>query len=790
LGGTTKVPEMDSIVLADIDLNARVIYFPVRHHSPACAWHVSCLIKELQPDSVLIEGPGNATPLIPLLTNFECRTPVSIFATYIQRRNQDQPARHSAYYPMCDYSPELVAIRAAHEVGAQAKFIDLSFPESIEASSGKADGKVQSMLDERYLTHSRFLQAACQRAGARDPDDLWDHLYEDSYMDLDTTVFMRNVTGYCALSRLDYTQQMLEAEGCLAREAEMAACIAEEKGRVVVVTGGFHTVALPVTEPRHHKNVQVAENDTQIALIRYSFEQLDRLNGYSSGMPSPEFYQRLWENRDVTEMVVELGSSIRKRGGEVSTEDEISALAHAHRLSRMRGHTRPSREDLLDGIRSVFVKGSIDVEGVVILTQARKLLAGNRIGGVPAEAGQPPIVIDFKQTAGRLRIDTNLGTLKETTLDLYRKVSHREISRFFHRLQFLDVPFGSKTRGPDFVTGENLDRVQEVWEYRWSPNTEATLIERSIYGSSLEEASISLLLERFVEAEDAGQGRRSDIAAALLLEACRMGLHRHVPDLLNRTRKLISEDSQFPSLISATESILILHMSREPLEAHSLEGLAEMAEQAFLRACYLIPGLAATVDVDENDIMESLIACSQVPSQLGDKHEHQQLLWDRLFDLVHINGGNAVILGTACGLLFDDAQIQPAELVEYLHGYLISRIEESQQGVSFLRGLLRTARSVLWQVPEVVETVSSVLLDWSEDEFIEQLPNIRLAFADLTPRECNRVANKVSEHLGGLTVNTTQNRNITKSEMLIALEINRRVLESLKQDGLEEFVDG
>jgi hypothetical protein len=311
-----------------------------------------------------------------------------------------------------------------------------------------------------------------------------------------------------------------------------------------------------------------------------------------------------------------------------------------------------------------------------------------------------------------------------------------------------------------------------------------------MYGSSLEEASISLLLERFVEAETAGQGRRSDIAAALLLEACRMGLHRHVPDLLNRTRKLIAEDSQFPSLISATESILILHISREPLEAHSLEGLDEMAEQAYLRACYLIPGLAATADVDENDVIESLIACSQIPSQLGNQPEHSQLLWNQLYDLVHVNGGNAVVLGAACGLLFDDGQMPPAELVEYLHGYLISRIEESQQGVSFLRGLLRTARSVLWQVPEVVETVTGVLSDWSEDEFIEQLPNMRLAFSDLTPRECNRVAHEVSEHLGGVNIDTNRNRDFSEYEMLVALEVNRRVLESLKQDGLEAFVDG
>lgn len=790
MGGTAQVSEMASVVTADIDLGARVVYFPVRHNSPACAWHVTRLIRELRPDAVLIEGPADATPLIPLLTHGELRTPVAIFATYVQKRGQDPPARHSAYYPMCDYSPELAAIRIAHEVGARAEFIDLSFPESIEARSEPVDGKVQSLLDERYLKHSRFLQAACQRAGVRDSDDLWDHLYEDSYAEMDTAVFTRNVLGYCALAREDYTSEMLEAEGCLAREAAMAAHIADEKGRVVVVTGGFHTVALPQTKPTRRKKVQRGENDAQIALIRYSFEQLDRLNGYASGMPSPEFYQRLWESRDATELVVELGNSIRKHGGQVSTEDEISALVQTHRLARMRGHIGPSREDLLDGIRSVFIKGSIDMEGVSVLTQARTLLAGKRIGEVPIEAGQPPIVTDFRDTAARLRIDISLGAPKEVTLDLYRKAPHREVSRFFHRLRFLDVRFGEKTRGPDFVTGENLDRVQEVWEYRWSPDTEATLIERSVYGSTLEEASAALLLEQFGEAERAGQGRRSDVAAALLLEACRMGLHRHVPDLLDRTGKLIAEDALFTSLVRAIDSILILHFSREPLEAHSQEGLREMAEQAFLRACYLLPGLAATSDADEEEVLDALNAFSQVPAQLGNLPEYRQMLWDRLEELVESGSGNASLRGGASGLLFDEGQMQPSELVDHLRGYLVSRIDNGAQGISFLKGLLRTARSILWQVPEIVEAVTDVLSEWDEDDFVQQLPNLRLAFADLTPRECSRVAREVAVYVGDEKLDIAYYSGLSEEDMIRATELNRRVLESLKRDGLEAFVDG
>ena len=44
---------------------AEIILLPVRHHSPACAWHIVRMIEKLKPDAVLIEGPENAGPLIP-----------------------------------------------------------------------------------------------------------------------------------------------------------------------------------------------------------------------------------------------------------------------------------------------------------------------------------------------------------------------------------------------------------------------------------------------------------------------------------------------------------------------------------------------------------------------------------------------------------------------------------------------------------------------------------------------------------------------------------------------------
>ncbi len=774
----------------DVDLDARVIYFPVRHHSPACAWHVDRLIRERRPEAVLIEGPRDASFLIPLLTHPKTRLPVAVFTTFVQRIEGDiGPIRHSAYYPLCDYSPELAAIRAAAAVGARARFVDLTFPEMVLAGREHGGSKPLSLLEDHYLAHSRLLRETCERTGARDPDDLWDHLYEVDYEQRDTATFMRDVLAYCALARRDYTPEMLAAEGCDTREAAMAAAVEEEKGRVVVVTGGFHTLALPTTSPALPRPVKVAPADALVALMRYGFEQLDRLNGYASGMPAPEFYQRRWEGKDAASLVVELARACRKRWSGASSAEAIAALEQSRRLAQLRGHAKPSREDVMDGVRSVFIKGAADVEGVAILAQARKLLAGDRIGDVPPEAGVPPIVEDFRRTATRLKIDVERIEAREVKLDLYRKAKDRDTSRFFHRLKFLGVPFAEYVTGPDYVTGERLERIHEVWKYRWTPAAESSLIERSLYGSTLEEAATALVLERFEEAERKGQGRRADVAARLVLEACRMGLHRQAHDLIARTGRLVAEDASFVSLVEAAELLLVLHVSREPLEAHDLVGPVELAGAAYDRACYLLPGLAGTAEADEKPVLDALNALAQVARTLGDTPSRRELRWARLRDLLAVPSGAAAIRGAVLGMLFGDGQAEPSELVVQLRGHLLSPSDRGRAGAAFVRGLLRSARNALWEVPELLDPFQEVLRDWDEDHFIQVLPELRLAFSDLTPRECDVVADTIAARacVSPGRMGRMDLAGFSEHDLLQAVEVNRRVADSLRSDGLEDY---
>jgi Family of unknown function (DUF5682) len=779
-------PEVAALI-PPITLTGRVAYFPVRHHSPACAWHVDRLIRRLKPKTVLIEGPRDATPLIGFLTHERTRLPVAIYSTFAQRIEKSPPKRHAAYYPLCDYSPELAAVRTAALVGAEARFIDLTFPEMVLSEETRRGERLRSLFEERHMQHSRVLQAACRRCGARDPDELWDHLYEVDYRHVDVATFVRNVLTFCALARQDYTPEMLAADGTAAREAAMAAAIAATKGKVVVVTGGFHTVALPATEPKAPAPVKVDASDAQVLLTRYGFEQLDRLNGYSSGMPSPEYYQRLWEGRDPAELIVELARQCRAQKSMVSPADEIVALTQARQLARFRGHPVLAREDLLDGVRSVFIKGAEDIEGVVVLALARKLLAGDRVGDVPPEVGQPPIVEDFRRTARALKLDLDKVNAKEIALDLYRKERAREVSRLFHRLRFLDVPFAEFVAGPDFVNGQNLERVQETWRYHWSPHTETALIERSLYGSTLEEAAAARLLEQVALADERAQGRQADHAAELLVEACRMGLHRQTPALLDRASEFVAEDGRFVSVVTALELLLVLSVSREPLEAHHLTGLTDVAVAAYHRACYLIPQLATTPDQEEAQTLDALNSLDQAVQSLGDSADRRDLRSNNLHRLARTTGGNAAFRGAACGILFGDGRMSTTDLVGNLQGHLVSSADQGREGPRFLRGLFCSARNVLWQVPEAIRSIHRVLREWDEEQFVRQLPHLRLAFADLTPRECDRVAQLAAIECGAAALPLITSGECSSADLIRGVDVNRRVIERLKADGLEDF---
>ena len=214
----------------------RVVFFPVRHHSPAGARLLRRLARALRPVAVLIEGPSDFNSRLDELA-LPHRLPIAIYS-YL--RLPDGTAR-GAFYPFCVYSPEWQALQVARELGCPAEFIDLPWAALARDQQGShryADGE---------LRRSRYIPQLCRNLGVEDFDALWDRLFEVDPR-LSVEGYLQRAHQFCYHARtLDRAVPAVDVR----REAFMAGRVraaldrlGPEDGPLLVVTGGFHAYAL------------------------------------------------------------------------------------------------------------------------------------------------------------------------------------------------------------------------------------------------------------------------------------------------------------------------------------------------------------------------------------------------------------------------------------------------------------------------------------------------------------------------------------------------------------------
>jgi Mg-chelatase subunit ChlD len=409
------------------DPAGRVVFFPVRHHSPAGARLVRRLARALRPAAVLIEGPSDFNPRLDELA-LPHQLPIAIYS-YL--RLPDGTAR-GAFYPFCVYSPEWQALQAARELGCPAEFIDLPWAALARDQRGShryADGE---------LRRSRYIPQLCRNLGVEDFDALWDRLFEVDPR-LSVEGYLQRAHQFCYHAR---TLDRAVPAADVRREAFMAGRVraaldrlGPAGGPILVVTGGFHAYAL-YARLWGLPFEQVAVGDERdagdqggdsrdgleaqggIALTPYTYERLDGLSGYDAGMPSPGFYHAVWEARAAQggeggeggEAPADLAhlayrglleravSAVRARGQSVSTADLIAVEALAGGLAALRGHEEVWRRDVVDGITGALIKDEVEGGLVHPLLEAvyetfRSQERGALAGGTalpPPGAGHPP----------------------------------------------------------------------------------------------------------------------------------------------------------------------------------------------------------------------------------------------------------------------------------------------------------------------------------------------------------------------------------------------------------------
>jgi hypothetical protein len=797
------------------DLAARLVtdalaVLPVRHHSPACAVAVESAFARYRPSRVLIEGPRSFGSLVELLAHPEAEFPLAVYTWSRPAGRPTVPGEgHGGYYPLCDYSPELVAIRLAHAAGVPVTFCDLEAGEQAAAAETAAevlpgDG---SLLREDAYSHSQALTALAKRLGCRDHEDLWELLFEAGSAETDLDEHVARMTAYCLLSRRDHSDADLDRDGTRAREAEMAhhvreavAARAPGDGPVLAVLGGFHAVALPdlLADPPPRPQIDTGQAEEGLALIRYNFDRLERLNGYASGMTSPGWHQRIWDERrqgatpDAARraasltVLLDLAEEMRTRHRTpVATPTLAAAQRQALLLAELRQRPAPLRSDLTDAVTSCLIQGDADGEGRLVRDVTSAVLTGRRTGKLPPGTGTPPLVRDTLARLAALRLNTD-GTEKRTvSLDLYRNPAHRRTSRALHGLRLLGVPFAQHVAGPDFVRGTGLSRLQERWTYLWTPASEGHLAEASLLGSTLPEAIEASFTQLLAAAGAEGCVPGSPEACSLLARGLVVGLHSQIGPALALLRAALAAEPSFVAAVTATGALALLEEGREPLEARLLTGLTDLLAAAYSRALFLCAELQGDEEPPE-DVATALARLRELLASPAGAGLDPEPFWARVGELRR-GHDRPLVRGAAAGLASTAGRLPPEELGREVAGHLSSSIP-AKDAVAFLQGLLSTAREAAWQESGLVTELDQRLADWDDPLFLRVLPDLRLAFAGLTPRETDRVADIVATVHGGVRPDVSVHRGIDEQAVAANLALSQLVAEAVERDGLGTWI--
>ncbi|SFI90242.1 DUF5682 family protein [Thermoflavimicrobium dichotomicum] len=702
---------------------SQIIFLPIRHHSPVCAFHVQQKIREVQPSRVLIEGPSDANALLPYLLEEDLRLPVAIYAY------QTDESPHMLYYPLCEYSPEYVAIQTGNEVGAACSFMDI--PSAWMMKARECSPEDCEPLWESGT--SRYTQALARQQGFDSFEEFWEARFEIEGFHKTADQFFAEIGTYGSLIRQLEEQDDAVSPVTIQREAymvrEIVKAVREEPTRpIVVICGAAHLNALEQgiqsfsSEDELSSNVDVP---AEVTLIPYSYHRLSEQSGYGAGNQAPRFYQLVWEAKGdtgfvVKKVLVEQLKYLRRQGYGTNLSHAIEAGKLGHTLALIRGKRAPGLKEVMDATVSCYGEGYRDR----LLSCWRETLIGSSVGILPSRIAQTPLQREFYSHVQQLGIPLE-DIPKSVQLQLTQP-TEQMTSVFLHRLRLLGIPFGTLQMNASVKAYQLLTAVRERWEVVWTPATDAQLIEFSAYGSTLEEACSRYLMKK-LEAV-----KQIDEVTEILLQMGLTQLEHLFPQALRICESLSSEDRNFTALSQGVLHVATLLKYGTARKLSHIELFTGLLEKLMLRAIWTL--LPATV-VDQEGAHEILRGIQTLYDVLGDsKRVERTHFIHALNKVIERKDANPLIRGFSLSLLYLMGQVSDEQLEITLQSWL--RTSEQPDHMTYLiQGLFHLNRAYFIRKQGLIQAIHTFVVSLDKDTFVRLLPMLRQVFSQLSPMD-------------------------------------------------------
>jgi hypothetical protein len=553
--------------------------------------------------------------------------------------------------------------------------------------------------------------------------------------------------------------ETLGEDATLARETQMIARLREamdRPGPIAVITGGFHTPALHafLDHPAPSGPAAItASRGREAFLVRYGFRQLDQASGYGAGLPHPAWYDRLWRTLGsasaretlTTVLLTDFADHLRRTepGLALSTPTLVSAALAAGRLAELRDLPWPGRGEFLDAVRSTGVKDALEIGRAPLLDALDSFLVGDVLGDLPPGAAQPPIIEVVRAQARALGFSVQTGARRTRDLDIRRKPRHAQASRFLFALDLVGAGFARRIAGPDTLSGWREDSLTETWTYAWSPMVEQALIARAAEGQTLEQLCAAEFAARRARLDTQGLGRSAQAAAGLMIAVSRTGYAGLISQAIAGCALAMAEDAEARSIVRALS--LTAALAAE-VEGALAEACADLRARGFRRLLALFPHLADTPP-GQLDALTAALAELAALAGADDGTVERGALAEAV-RAVLAGGPPPALIGAFTAFASLIGAMEPGEAAARIAAALAGAYVEPGARAAVLTGALAVAPRLPLGQPGLMDGIDRFLASLETEAFLSLLPELRLAFGQLSPTEIDHLADWVAARHG------------------------------------------
>lgn len=718
-----------TIVIPDL----RVRVFGIRHHGPGSARSVRQGLEEFSPDVVLIEGPSDADPLVMLAASESMEPPIALLAYAT-----GEPSK-AAFWPFAVFSPEWQALQWAAKNGVQARFCDLP------AFNVLADQGIRTVREGDPLSE---LAAA---AGFDDTERWWDSVIESS-------------SGADSFDAITEAMEALREtvpidEETAHREAYMRQVLRKTlkdgAERVAVVCGAWHAPALvgalgpAAPDARILKGMSKVK--TSLTWVPWTHSRLASASGYGAGITSPGWYHHLFTANDktITRWLTKVARVLRDEDLPISSAHVIEAVRLADTLAALRSRPLAGLSEVTEATRSVMCDGN----DVLLDLITRRLVVGEALGTVPEETPTVPLEADLRARSKTLRLKQQAGA-KNLDLDLRRDIDV-ERSQFLHRLGILEIDWGTPADSEVRSTGT----FRETWALQWKPEFSVSVIEASLWGTTVAAAAASRVVSKINE---------PDITLASLIGLLESSLLANLPAalsaVLESVKTVAALDHDVSHLMAALPA-LTRTLRYGDVRGTDVTALIDVADSLLIRIC---TGLAVAVTgLDDPSAEEFRDHLDKVHSavMVRDDRDASARWLQAMAGVIDRDDVNGLLVGRMVRLLRDSGSITETAAAQRLSRALsVGSAPTAKAG--WVDGFLGGGGLVLVHDRALLTLIDTWVRQLREQDFVDTLPLLRRTFGAFEAGERRAIGQAVR---GGRRVETTVETDARRGRAAMAV---------------------